>query len=201
MTATALGPRFHDALVYASEHFAGRRRGNTRVPAIAHAMAVSALVMDLAACEDEAIAALLHDVVEDRGGHEALLVIRERWGSVVAGLVEECTDEIEPSGRPWIELKREALDRMQTESAAALRIALADKADNAATLVRAYDLEGPALLERHAAGSRETLLWFYDEMTEGFQRRLGDLGPQAAPLLGQLVASVERLRDRSAAAP
>lgn len=201
VTATVLGPRFHDALVFASGHFAGRRRGNTHVPAIAHAMAVSALVMDMAAGEDEVIAALLHDVVEDRGGPEALELIRRRWGDAVAGLVEECTDEVEPSGRPWIETKRESVARMATESPAALRIALADKADNAATLVRAFDLEGPSLLDRHSAGSREALLWYYEAVAERFVARSGELGPHAAPLIAQLQSSVKGLRYRSAPAP
>lgn len=201
MNATVLGPRFHDALVFASEHFAGRRRGNTHVPAIAHAMAVSALVMDVAASEDEVIAALLHDVVEDRGGPQALQEIRARWGDVVAGLVEECSDEVEPSGRPWLELKRASVDRLATESPAALRIALADKADNAASLVRAFDLEGAALLAQHSAGGREPLLWYYEALVEAFEARRGDLGSQAAPLAAQLAESVARLRDRSARAP
>lgn len=201
VTSANLGPRFHDALNYASDHFGGRRRGNTRVPAIAHAMAVCALVLDLMPDEDEAIAALLHDVVEDRGGIDALNHIRDTWGPTVADLVEECSDEIESTDRDWMERKRAALERMTTESPAALRIALADKADNARTLLRALDAEGVALFERHAAGGRESLLWYYDELVAGFERRALDLGTNTGPLLREFEASVRELRRRSEPAP
>lgn len=201
MTHVTLGPRFHDALNYASDHFEGRRRGNTRVPAIAHAMAVCALVLDVALEEDEAVAALLHDVVEDRGGRAALEHIRGTWGEAVAQLVEECTDEIEPSDAPWIDLKRAALDAMPEKSPAALRIALADKADNARTLLRAFDAEGAALFERHAAGGREALLWYYEALVAGFAARAAELGPNTGPLVQEFAASVAELRRRSAPAP
>ena len=196
--ATPLGPRFHEALVYASQHFTGRRRGNTHVPAIAHAMAVCALTLDVVVDEDEAIAALLHDVVEDGGGQEALDHIRATWGEVVAQLVLELTDEIEESGRPWMELKRESLERMRDESAAALRIALADKADNARTLVRAVEMEGAEVLDRHSAGSREAVLWYYDALVDGFHERSADLGRSSMALLDEFARSVCDLRAGSA---
>lgn len=201
MSGANLGPRFHDALIYVSDHFGGRRRGNTRVPAIAHAMAVAALVLDLEGGEDEAIAALLHDVVEDDGGPEALAHIRERWGSEVARLVEECSDEIVPTERAWNDRKRDALARMPTESPSALRIALADKADNARTLLRALDVEGVELFERHAAGGRDELLWYYESLVDEFHGRADDLGTNTGPLLREFEESVKELRRRSAAAP
>lgn len=195
-----LGPRFHDALVYASAHFAGRERGNTHVPAIAHAMAVSALVLDLSGGEDEAIAALLHYVVEDGGGRAALDEIRERWGQPVADLVEESSDEIEPSGRPWLELKQDTLDAMPDKSASGLLISLADKADNARTLLRALAGEGLVLVERHSAGGRDPLLWYYEALVAQFEARRDALGPEAGPLLAEFTVSVRELRERSAPA-
>ena len=161
MPVTQLSPRFHDALAYAAQHFQGRVRPNTRVPGIAHAMAVAALVIDLASDEDEAIAALLHDVVEDGGGPPALDEIHRRWGRAVADLVEECSDELEPTGRTWRERKADDLASYPRKSAGALRIALADKTDNTHTLLRALHVEGDALFERHAAGDRATFLWYY----------------------------------------
>lgn len=201
VTGASLGPRFHTALIYASDHFDGRRRGNTRVPAIAHAMAVCALVLDMTVAEDEAIAALLHDVVEDHGGRPALEHIRDTWGEQVALLVEESSDEIEPTDRSWNERKQAALDRMPTESPAGLRIGLADKADNARTLLRALDAEGLELMERHAAGSRDALLWYYESLVEQFNARAEDLGPSTGPLLREFEVSVAELRRRSAPAP
>jgi (p)ppGpp synthase/HD superfamily hydrolase len=194
---TELSPRFHDALSFAASHFDGRLRQNTRVPGIAHAMAVAALVIDLADDEDEAIAALLHDVVEDGGGPEALDEIHRRWGRDVADLVEECTDELTPTGRSWQQRKADDLAGYPEKSAAALRIALADKADNTHTLLRALRVEGDALFSRHAAGDRDTFLWYYAALVDAFEAREDELGRAGSALLeefrhtvGQFVTNV-----------
>jgi (p)ppGpp synthase/HD superfamily hydrolase len=194
---TELSPRFHDALTFAAAHFHGRVRQNTRVPGIAHAMAVASLVIDLADDEDEAIAALLHDVVEDGGGPEALDEIHRRWGRAVADLVEESSDELVPTGRTWRERKADDLEGYPGKSAAALRIALADKTDNTHTLLRALEVEGDALFARHAAGDRPTFLWYYGALVDAFTLRDADLGPAGRALLdefrhtvGQLASSV-----------
>ncbi len=108
-------------------------------------MAVAALVIDLAEDEDEAIAALLHDVVEDGGGLDALDEIHRRWGRAVADLVAACSDELVPTERSWRRRKADDLLGYPAKSAAALRISLADKTDNTHTLLRALELEGEAL--------------------------------------------------------
>lgn len=190
---TELTPRFHEALAFAAAHFHGRVRPNTRVPGIAHAMAVAALVIDLAEDEDEAIAALLHDVVEDGGGAEALDEIHRRWGRVVADLVEACSDELAPSDRSWQERKADDLLGYPDKSPAALRIALADKTDNTHTLLRAVESEGEALFARHAAGDRATFLWYYRALVEAFERRRDDLGPAGQALLSEFRHTVAQL--------
>lgn len=200
MTATGLGERFTAAFAYAAAHYGADGTGNTHVPAIAHAMAVSALVLDLGGTEDEAIAGLLHDVVEKGGGREALEAIDRQWGSLVARLVEECSDEIEPSGRSWEQRKVGALESMPNKSAAALRISLADKADNVRTLLRSLDHEGGELVTSHSAGDRDTLLWYYGAMVDAFQARCQELGTGCAPLLRELRDSVAQLRTRTAGA-
>lgn len=156
-------------------------------------MAVAALVIDLAEDEDEAIAALLHDVVEDGGGLEALDEIHRRWGRVVANLVEECTDEVVPTDRSWRERKADDLRGYSGKSAAALRIALADKTDNTHTLLRALAGEGDALFARHAAGDRATFLWYYGALVEAFDLRADDLGSAGRALLGEFRHTVAQL--------
>lgn len=197
MPRPVLTSAFDDAFAYASERFAGHVRGNTRVPAIAHAMAVSALVLDMGGDEDEAIAALLHDVVEDGGGQASLDHIREQWGAWVAELVELATDEIEPSGRPWKDRKADYLERLPAQPAAALRISLADKTDNTRTLLRGLTEEGDALFARHTAGDRETFLWYYESLVAIFRERREALGPASAPMLDELARVVDLLRQRS----
>jgi len=196
---TELSPRFHEALVFATAHFHGRVRTNTRVPGIAHAMAVAALVIDLADDEDEAIAALLHDVVEDGGGLEALDEIHRHWGREVADLVEECTDELTPTDRTWAQRKADDLACYPTKSPAALRIALADKADNTHTLLRALRVEGDELFARHAAGDRDTFLWYYEALVEAFEARETVLGPAGSALLEEFRHTVAQLVTNDAA--
>lgn len=194
MRATALSPAFVSAFAFAADHYEGKVRSNTGVPAIAHAMAVTALVLDQGGDEVEATAAMLHDIVEDDGGAAALEQIRERWGGAVAGLVEECTDEVEPTDRSWEQRKAAYLQRMPTASAAALRISLADKADNTRTLLRGLDQLGDELFSRHTAGDRETFLWYYESLVEQFETRRADLGPGCGPMLAELARVVGLLR-------
>jgi GTP pyrophosphokinase len=197
MEGPLLTAAFDDAFAYASERYSGKVRGNTRVPSIAHAMAVAALVLDMGGDETEAIGALLHDIVEDGGGAESLELIGARWGPEVATLVEACTDEVEPSGRPWVQRKADYLQRLPSVPPGALRISLADKTDNTRTLLRGLSEEGPALFARHTAGDRDTFLWYYDALVEQFGRRRDDLGVGAAPMLAELARVVDLLRSRS----
>ena len=84
--------RFQDALTVAAQLHAKQTRKGTEFPYIAHLMAVSSLVFTHGGDEDEAIAALLHDAVEDQGGKPTLDMIRTRFGERVAVIVEGCTD-------------------------------------------------------------------------------------------------------------
>ena len=62
-----LGPRFDRAFALARELHADQLRKDTEIPYIAHLMGVTSLVLEDGGDEDEAIAALLHDAVEDQG--------------------------------------------------------------------------------------------------------------------------------------
>src|SRR5436305_178741 len=90
-----LGPRFEDALRYAAMLHAGQVRKESGVPYVAHLLSVAALVIEDGGDEDEAIAALLHDAVEDQGGTERLRAIAGRYGDRVARIVLACSDTVE----------------------------------------------------------------------------------------------------------
>src|SRR4029078_12970126 len=98
MTTILPGPpatateRFTEALEYGRSPHADRRRRGTTIPYLAHLLAVSAIVLEHGGSETTAIAALLHDVVEDRGGEGALADIDERFGPGVAAIVAGCSD-------------------------------------------------------------------------------------------------------------
>ncbi len=100
-----ISSRFREATDYALTLHAEQRRKGSNVPYIAHLFAVAALAMEHGADEDQAIAALLHDAVEDQGGEPTLIAIREKFGDRVAELVDGCTDAYVQPKPPWRERK------------------------------------------------------------------------------------------------
>ena len=108
-----LGPRLQRAFAYAAKWHAGQARKGTAVPYLSHLMAVASLVLEAGGDEEMAIAALLHDVVEDCGGMPRLREIRKQFGARVAGIVEGCTDSFVEPKPDWIERKRGYLEEVK----------------------------------------------------------------------------------------
>src|SRR5438477_638714 len=96
-----LSEKFEEALIYATRAHGNQMRKKTGIPYIAHILGVTAIALEYSANETEAIAALLHDTVEDCGGAERLRDIRERFGNDVARIVDGCTDTYETPKPPW----------------------------------------------------------------------------------------------------
>jgi GTP pyrophosphokinase len=92
--ATILTDRFDRALLYATHVHGGQVRKGTSTPYVAHLLAVSATVLEYGGDEDLAIAALLHDSVEDQGGQARLEDVRNRFGDRVARVVAACSDSL-----------------------------------------------------------------------------------------------------------
>src|SRR5207244_460094 len=113
--AIKLGPRFLRAFQFAADKHAGQTRKASTIPYIAHLMGVASLVLEAGGDEDLAIAALLHDVVEDCGGAPMLEEIRRRFGSRVAHIVDGCTDAYTSPKPSWRERKEQYLKRLATE--------------------------------------------------------------------------------------
>ncbi|MGC2370947.1 MAG: HD domain-containing protein, partial [Candidatus Sulfotelmatobacter sp.] len=111
--AIKLGPRFLKAFLFAAEKHAGQVRKASTTPYIAHLMGVASLTLEFGGDEDMAIAALLHDVVEDCGGAPMLKEVKKHFGSRVAKIVDGCTDsDIEPKP-PWRERKENYLRHLK----------------------------------------------------------------------------------------
>src|SRR3954463_6130273 len=115
--------RFDEAFAYAHQVHATHTRKGNGVPYIGHLMGVASIVIDDGGTEDEAIAALLHDAPEDRGGRERLEEIRARFGDTVARIVEDCTDSWTTPKAPWAERKRQYAEHARTLSPPSLRVA------------------------------------------------------------------------------
>jgi (p)ppGpp synthase/HD superfamily hydrolase len=161
--------RFEEALVYTTRLHNTLFRKGTRIPYIAHLIAVTSLVIEWGGDEDMAIAALLHDAVEDQGGLKTLAEIRQRFGERVARIVEACSDSHETPKPPWRARKDAYLRRLQNEPKDAHIVSLADKLHNARSILFDLRHSGLAVLDRFNGG-REGTLWYYRSLVEIFQR-------------------------------
>jgi GTP pyrophosphokinase len=165
-----LGPRFSAALACASEIHGGQLRKGTSIPYISHLLAVAALVIEAGGDEDVAIAALLHDAVEDQGGRPMLERIRARFGADVADIVEACTDADVFPKPPWRQRKEAYIAAIPYKSPRALLVSMADKLHNVETILNDYRQIGEGLWGRFNAG-REDQLWYYRALADAFSGR------------------------------
>jgi len=165
-----LGPRLQRAFRYAADKHAGQTRKQTAVPYLSHLMAVASLVLEAGGDEDMAIAALLHDVVEDCGGMPRLREVRKKFGPRVATIVEGCTDSFgEPKGE-WIERKNNYLRELKHADAATRLVSASDKLHNVRTILTDYRRDGEAIWSRFS-GKKEGTLWYYRALSDEYRRR------------------------------
>jgi GTP pyrophosphokinase len=164
-SAPRLGARFEDALLFAARKHNGQTRKQTQVPYLAHLLSVTALVLEAGGDEDQAIAAVLHDVVEDCGGAPVLIEVRERFGARVADIVNGCTDTDVVPKPPWRARKEHYLRHLQEAGEDVRLVSAADKLHNVRSIVADYRYVGEAVWERFA-GRREGTLWYYRAVLE-----------------------------------
>ena len=184
-----LSDRFTDALVYVTKLHAQQRRKGTGVPYISHLLGVTAIVLEDGGDEDEAIAALLHDAVEDQGGQRTLAVIRERFGERVAEIVLGCTDADTIPKPPWRWRKEQYIAHVRHASPSVRRVSLADKFHNARAILHDQRQIGNAVFARFTGGVAGTL-WYYRTLAHIFLDT--NSGPNAAEL-DRVVAEMEQL--------
>jgi len=165
-----LGPRFNRAFLFAAEKHSRQTRKASTIPYIAHLMGVASLVLEAGGDEDLAIAALLHDVVEDCGGAPMLKEVRRRFGNRVAEVVDGCTDAYEVPKPPWRERKENYLRRLKKESADTRLVSAADKLNNVRSILSDYRAVGESVWSRFNGG-REGTLWYYRTLRDEFLRR------------------------------
>lgn len=165
-----LGPRLQKAFRYAAAKHAGQTRKQTAVPYLSHLMAVTSLVLEGGGDEEMAIAALLHDVVEDCGGMPRLREVRRKFGTKVAKIVEGCTDSFSDPKLPWVVRKKEYLKRLKREDAETRLVSASDKLHNVRTVITDYRQDGESIWKRFSGG-REGTLWYYRALSGEFQRR------------------------------
>lgn len=128
-------------LTAARAHSGQRRKGREGRPYINHPLEVADMVARDGAGEDEIVAALLHDVVED--SEMTLDQLRERFGDAVAALVGELTDDPAWAGLPRPERKRRQAGEFARASTGARRIKVADQTSNIADIAREPEAWSP----------------------------------------------------------
>jgi (p)ppGpp synthase/HD superfamily hydrolase len=168
--AVKLGPRFMRAFAFAAEKHAGQTRKASATPYIAHLMGVASLVLEAGGDEDLAIAALLHDVVEDCGGAPMLKEVRRSFGARVARIVDGCTDADTNPKPPWRERKETYLRHLKKADADTRLVSAADKLNNVRSILADYRQIGESIWSRFN-GEREGTLWYYRALLDEFMRR------------------------------
>ncbi|MBD2529112.1 bifunctional (p)ppGpp synthetase/guanosine-3',5'-bis(diphosphate) 3'-pyrophosphohydrolase [Nostoc flagelliforme FACHB-838] len=164
-----LSERFTTALTYATQLHANQVRKGSGVPYIAHLLGVTSIALEYGANEDEAIAALLHDAIEDQGGAVTREEIRRRFGDNVTAIVDGCTDADTTPKPPWRERKEAYIAHIPTASPSVLLVSLADKLYNAQSILKDYRILGESVWERFQ-GRKEGTLWYYRALVDAFRK-------------------------------
>lgn len=163
--------QFSKALVYAELKHHNQVRKGGDIPYIGHLLTVAALVINDGGSEVQAIAALLHDAVEDQGGPATLEEIKNNFGDDVARIVSECSDtDVEPKP-PWRERKQAYINHLADVGDDTLLVSVADKLDNARSMLRDYHEHGPKLWERFTRKNPQDHLWYYGELLNAYRKR------------------------------
>jgi hypothetical protein len=177
---TRLTKRYDEAVALARVHHEDQLRKGSDIPYFAHLLSVSALVLEDEGTEDEAIAALLHDVVEDGGGPQALAEIGDQFGEHVAAIVDGCSDTDEDPKPPWQERKRDYIAHLREADESVLRVSLADKLHNSRAITEDLRRMGDELWNKFRPGSAPAQLWYYRSIADVMLERRP--GPRADEL-------------------
>lgn len=187
--AITLTQRFEQAFVYAHRLHATQLRADGKTPYIAHLMSVAALVLEIGGDEDEAIAALLHDAIEDQGGEKIRQSIQQEFGDRVTQIVAGCTEMAQYPPLSWYERKQQYLEHLRHASPSVRRVVLADKLHNVRSLLASLSEEGAEVWHHFNSEQAETL-WFYRAVWSVLQEREENYWIQ---LYSQVLGELERI--------
>lgn len=178
------------AFEYAATLHAGDTRKGTDIPYLSHLMGVASIVQEHGGDEDQVIAALLHDAIEDHPkGGDTKQAIQMLFGRQVLDLVMACTDSDTDQKPEWRERKERYLGHLGTAAPEALLISLADKVHNARAILADYRLKGEELWVRFNA-PKEGTLWYYRSLADTFISLAVKI---EKPVLGPLAEELERV--------
>ena len=191
-----LSPKFDEALAFVSHEHRDQVRKGSGTPYVAHLLSVAAIVLEHGGTELEAIAALLHDYIEDQadklpgGALEAREIVVDKFGEEVARIVDACTDATTSPKPPWRPRKEAYLAHLrEQDSASVLLVSMSDKLHNARSIVDDHAEVGEELWSRFT-GDRDGTLWYYRELLAAYGDR-GHVGLRRK--LAQVVDAMQSL--------
>lgn len=187
-----LTSRFQDALNYAVQLHSSQKRKGSDIPYISHLLAVTAIVLEHGGGEDEAIAALLHDAIEDQGGAATRDEIRRRFGDRVTAIVDGCTDAETIPKPPWRERKEAYIAHLAEADDSIRLVSAADKLHNARSILADYRLAGEEIWQRFN-GRKNGTLWYYRSLVHVFKQH-GN-----TPIVQELERAVTELDSQATA--
>jgi (p)ppGpp synthase/HD superfamily hydrolase len=193
---TLLTHRFSEALTGAANLHANQTKKGTTVPYIAHLLGVASIALHYGADEDEAIAALLHDAIEDAPSQLGPSWVRSwiqfRFGARALRIVEGCTDLEASPKPPWLERKAAYVAHLQTETdPSVVLVSAADKLHNSATILHDFRQLGNAVFDRYdKSAGKPGVVGYYRAVTEAF-RQIGH-HPVLVSELDRVVTELER---------
>ena len=195
VSAQAGWKRLAKAIEFALAIHAEQRRKGTEIPYVSHLLGVASLVLEHGGDEEQAMAAMLHDAIEDQGAHQEQ-AIRERFGARVAEIVIGCTDADTLPKPPWRARKEAYLRHLEQAGADILLVSCADKLHNARAICTDVRTHGLAVFDRFKAGQEGTV-WYYRSLADAFLRLLpGALSAELAEAVAMMGGLVLIERER-----
>jgi (p)ppGpp synthase/HD superfamily hydrolase len=191
-----LSERFLEAFTMAYRLHNQQTRKGSNTPYVSHLMAVSALVLENGGNENQAIAALLHDAVEDQGGWDTLREIKDKFGDEVADLVDGCTDAYTHPKPPWKERKVSYLEKLRTAPDSVVLISLSDKVHNARSILHDLQRVGDSVWEKFSGGKTGTL-WYYQSLANIFDSAPYPVLKQELRYLVEEIITLANLQDNA----
>jgi (p)ppGpp synthase/HD superfamily hydrolase len=183
-----LSERFDQALAFAVRVHGNQMRKGTDIPYLSHLLMVAAIALDYGATEDEAIAALLHDVIED-GGVEHAAAISEQFGTAVLDIVYGCSDTDEIPKPPAAERKARYIEGLRRElNRSVLFVSACDKLANSRSILKDYRLVGDDVWTRFKLGRQGTLKYYTDLVHVYAERGTSPVVDEFARVVGELTA-------------
>ncbi|MEZ5288347.1 MAG: HD domain-containing protein [Vicinamibacterales bacterium] len=194
METPMLTRRFTNAVAVAHEIHAGQVKKGGRIPYIAHLLGATSIALHHGADEDEAIAALLHDAIEDapedRGAAGVRTLIAEEFGPRVLDIVEGCTDTDERTKPPWLARKRAYVAHVPSLPASTVLVSASDKLHNVSAILSDFHVVGHDVWKRfNPAAGMPGVIGYYRGLVTAY--RTTGHHPRLVDELDRVVVALE----------